>query len=111
MEMGRVMNPMAQARGLQLPRNDKGAASGRMTAAEQDRNPAACAPSGAWVRTTGMNPSGDVGHFTLAMFPARNPPNVQWARCYLNRCPRRTGVPEQTGSVSQQRGDGAHPPA
>jgi hypothetical protein len=47
------MNPMAEARGLQLPRNDKGAASGRMTAARQNRNPAAYAPSGAWVRTRG----------------------------------------------------------
>lgn len=48
------MNPMAEARGLQLPRNDKGAAYGCMTAARQNRNPAASAPSGAWVRNRGM---------------------------------------------------------
>ena len=64
---------MAKARGLQLPRNDKGAASGRMTAARQNRNPAACAPSGAWVRNRGVNPSGDAKHCTLATFPASNP--------------------------------------
>src|SRR5690348_14503129 len=68
-----VMNPMAKARGLQLPRNDKGAASGCMTAARQDRSPAACAPSGAWVRTRGLNPSVDAKHFPLATFPASNP--------------------------------------
>ena len=69
----KVMNPMAKARGLQLPRNDKGAASGCMTAARQDRSPAACAPSGAWVRNRGLNPSVDAKHFTLATFPASNP--------------------------------------
>ncbi len=67
------MNPMAKARGLQLPRNDKGAASGCMTAARQDRSPAACAPSGAWVRTSGVTPSGDAKHVTLATLPARTP--------------------------------------
>ena len=68
------MNPMAKARGLQLPRNDKGAASGCMTAARQDRSPAACAPSGAWVRNSGLTPSVDAKQFTLATFPASNPP-------------------------------------
>ena len=67
------MNPRAEARGLQLPRNDKGAASGCMTSARQDRGPAACAPSGAWVRNRGLNPSVDAKHFTLATFPASNP--------------------------------------
>ena len=33
------MNPMAKAGGLQLARNDKGAASGGMTAARQGRPP------------------------------------------------------------------------
>src|SRR5258707_14390731 len=69
----KVMNPMAKARGLQLPWNDKGAASGCMTSARQDRSPAACAPSGAWVRNRGLNPSVDAKHFTRATFPASNP--------------------------------------
>src|SRR5258708_35991331 len=68
------MNPMAKARGLQLPRNDKGAASGCMTAARQDRSPAACAPSGAWVRNSGMDPSADAKQLPLATFHASNPP-------------------------------------
>src|SRR5215469_5331403 len=52
-----VMNLMAKARGLQLARNDKAAAFGCMTSARQRRTPAACAPSGAWVRNGGLNPS------------------------------------------------------
>jgi hypothetical protein len=76
---------MTEVGGLQLARNDKAAASGLMTEARQDRNPAACAPSGAWVPTRGVTPSGDVGHFTLATFPASNPPYVQFSRCCLNR--------------------------
>src|SRR5260221_14033180 len=68
------MNPMAKARGLQLPWNDKGAASGCMTAARQDRSPAACAPSGAWVRNSGVTPAVDAKQFPLATFPASNPP-------------------------------------
>ncbi len=63
----KVIYPMAKARGLQLARNDKAAASGLMTEARQSRNPAACAPSGA-----------DVGHFTLATIPARNPQMFSW---------------------------------
>jgi hypothetical protein len=46
-EAYQVMSPMATARGLQLPRNDNGAASGCMTAARQSPNPAACAASDA----------------------------------------------------------------
>jgi hypothetical protein len=30
--------------------------------------------------------------------------NVQFSRCYLNRDPRRTGVPEHTGSLPQKKG-------
>ena len=48
------MNPMAKARGLQLARNDKAAASGCMTAARQGRNPAACASSEAWRCNRGL---------------------------------------------------------
>ncbi len=81
----RVIYPLAEVRGLQLARNDKAAASGLMTEARQDRNPAACAPSGAWVRNRGVSPSVDVGRFTVATFPASNPPNVQFSRCCLNR--------------------------
>ena len=65
--------PLTEVRGLQLAQDDKAAASGLMTEARQDRNPAACAPSGAWVRNRGVNPSVDAKHFTLATFPASNP--------------------------------------
>jgi hypothetical protein len=77
----RVIYSMTEVRDLQLARNDKAAASGLMTEARQSRNPAACAPSGAWVRNRGVHPSVDVGHFALATFPASNPPNVQVSRC------------------------------
>jgi hypothetical protein len=110
--IGDVMNPMAQARGLQLPRNDKGAASGCMTATRQNRSPAANAPSGAWMRNRGLNPSVDVGHFTLATFPTSNPSNVQLARrqCCDNRWLRPAPkCLEHTISVAQQKGDGAYP--
>jgi TPR repeat protein len=103
------MNPMAKARGLQLARNDKAAAYGCMTSARQGRNPAACASSEAWMRNRGLNPSVDVGHFTLATFPASNPSNVQLARCGANRCPRHAGVPKHASSVPQHRGGGAYP--
>jgi hypothetical protein len=105
-----VMNPMATARGLQLPRNDQGAASGCMTSARQNQRPAACAPSGAWSCTRGVHPSVAGGHLTLATFPASTPPNVQLARCPC--CDNRSLRPwpeclEHTGSLAQQTGDGA----
>jgi hypothetical protein len=62
---------MTEVRGLQLPRNDKGAASGLITEDRQDRSPAACAASAACA-TEEWNPSGDVGHLTWATFPAHN---------------------------------------
>jgi len=64
------MNPVAKARGLQLPRYDKGAASGRMTAARQNWSSATSAPSGA-----------DVKQFMPATLPASNPANVRLGRC------------------------------
>jgi hypothetical protein len=76
------MNPMAKARGLQLARNDKAAAFGCKTSARQGRTPAACASFGCLVRNSGLSPSVDVGHFTPATLPARNPPNVQFSGCY-----------------------------
>ncbi len=42
-----VIYPMGKPRGLQLARNDKAAASGLMSEARQNRNPAACASSDA----------------------------------------------------------------
>jgi hypothetical protein len=45
----KVMNPEAEARGLRLARNGKGAACGRMTAARHRRAPAAGAPTGAYI--------------------------------------------------------------
>src|SRR5260370_39159771 len=76
MRRATVMNPLAKARGLQLPRNDKGAASGGLTAARQDRSPAACAPPGAWVHNGGLPPSVDAKQFPLATLPASNPPGA-----------------------------------
>jgi hypothetical protein len=93
------MNLMAKARGLQLPRNDEGAASGCMTSARQNRSSTACAPSGAWIRNRGVNPSVDVGHFTLATGPASNPPNVQVARCQC--CDNRSLRPGRSALSTQ----------
>ena len=62
-----VMHPMAQARGLQLARNDKAAACGGMTAARQRRAPAAGAPSGAYVE-----------HCTRATIAAHNAGMFGW---------------------------------
>src|SRR5215813_12700257 len=93
------MNPMAQARGLQLPRNDKGAASGCMTAARQNQSPAACAPSGAYVQ-----------HFTLATIPASNARMFGWegAMCkpFALTAAR---VPKHMSSVPRNGGGGASP--
>jgi len=75
------MNPMAKARGVQRARNDTAATSGGMPAARQRRTPAACAAADAWVRTSGLNPSGDVAHCTLATVPAMHPPHGQFSRC------------------------------
>ena len=104
------MNPMAKARGLQLARNDNAAAYGCMTAARQNRSSAACASSDAWMRNRGVHPSVDVGHFTLATLPARNPPHVQFSRCSAAITVRSAEAEclEQTDSVPQ-KGDGAYP--
>jgi len=75
------MNPIAKARGVQLARNDKAAASDCMTAARQGRPPAAVAAADAWVHHTGWPPSVDVGHLTPTTLPAGNPPNGQCSRC------------------------------
>ncbi len=61
------MNPMAQARGLQLAWNDEATAGGRMTSARQRRTPAACAPLGAYVQ-----------HFTWATISAHNAGMFGW---------------------------------
>src|SRR5262249_10405617 len=94
-----VMNPMAQARGLQLPRNDKGAASGCMTAARQNQSPAACAPSGAYVQ-----------HFTLATIPASNARMFGWeggmCKPFALTAAR---VPKHMSSVPRNGGGGASP--
>ena len=91
---------MTEVRGLQLARNDKAAASGLMTEARQDRSLVAVAPSGAYGK-----------HFTLAPFPARNPPNVRL---------KRSGVPTvrsaeaeclSTPSVCHETEGGASSPA
>ena len=105
------MTPMAKARGLQLARNDKAAASGCMTAARQSRNPAACASSEAWARNRGLG----ARLLTLDILPRRRfPPGTRrmfssQGAVLLNRLLRRSGVPEHIGSVPQQKGDGASP--
>src|SRR5260370_14135453 len=98
-----VMNPMAKARGLQLPRNDKGAASGGMTAAQQDRSPAACAPPGAWVRNSGLTPSVDAKQLTLATLPASHPPGAVFT-LLSNRslCSQAEGLSTPPGSHSRE---------
>ena len=81
-----VMNAMATARGLQLPRNDTGTASGCMTPARQNRSAAACAPARAWMRTSGLNPCVAGGPGPLATVPASTPLPVQCARCRAVSC-------------------------
>jgi len=94
----RVIYSMTEVRDLQLARNDKAAASGLMTEARQSRNPAACAPSGAWVRNRGVHPSVDVGHFALATFPASNPAECSGFKVRSNRSlpPERECLSTQT---------------
>lgn len=88
-----VNYPMGKPRGLQLARNDKAAVSGRLTAARQNRNPAACASSDA-----------SVGYFTPAPFPAGNPPNIPlWKVRCANRLLRQSGAPKHTGSIAQRK--------
>jgi hypothetical protein len=70
---------MTDVRGLQLAWNDKAAASGLMTKARQDRSPAACAASAAYVK-----------HFTLATLPACNAGMFGWE----GRCASRSLHPE-----------------
>src|SRR5215831_17951615 len=81
------MTPMAKARGLQLPRHDKDAAAGGMTAARQNRSPAANAQWGA-----------HFGQFTLATLSARNPPTSQVARG-ASRTPL---APREAGCLSPE---------
>jgi len=83
---------MTEVRGLQLARNDQAAACGLMTQARQDRNPAACAPSGAYVE-----------HFTPATIPASNAAMFRVGRCSAKRCPPQAGVPQHTVSLPRDR--------
>jgi glutaredoxin len=86
-----VIYPMAEVRGLQLARNDKAAASGLMTEARQDRSPAACAPSGAYVK-----------HFTLATLPASNAGMFGWEGAMCKPfAPSVDGVPKHRSSLPQ----------
>jgi hypothetical protein len=82
---------------LQLARNDKAAASGRLTAARQRRNAAACASSEAYVQ-----------HFTLATIPASNATNIRVGKVREDPCANRslwrTRVPKHTDSIPRAKG-------
>jgi hypothetical protein len=77
--------------GLQLAWNDKAAASGLMTQARQDRSPAACAASAAYVK-----------HFTLATLPASNAGMFGWEGAICKPfAPSGDGVPKHRSSLPQ----------
>jgi hypothetical protein len=107
-----VMNPLAFARGLQLPRNDKGAASGCMTPSLQDQSPAACAPSGAWMRSRRLNPSVDVGISRRQRFLPATRRICSWpgiSAAITVRSSEGRGAFAHTDSRAPQKGDGASP--